>query len=462
MIKEFEYCFQNALECMGKDCPAPCRTILDNIADGVFTVDKQRKILWFNRAAERITGFTKENALGRPCYEIFKTELCQGENCPLTKTMASGESIIDFEVNIATRKGHEIPVSISTAPMEDKDGKVIGAVETFRDLSEIRAYRMEVNGLYSFKNIISKDAKMMKIFNHLKDIAISDSAVLIYGESGTGKELIARAIHDLSKREAKSYVTVNCGAIPDTLMESELFGYRKGAFTDARQHKPGRFAMAEGGTIFLDEIGDLSYELQVKLLRVLQDGEYYPLGSNEPLKADVRVITATNKDLLQRVQEGRFRDDLYYRINVIQINVPGLRERKEDIPLLVEHFIEKFNKKMQKNIKQLSNRAHEILFNYNFPGNIRELENTIEHGFILCKKNTIDVEHLPSYLLDKNKPKVKTSLSKTSISELEMMEKESILDALRRCQWNRQKAADALGLSRTTLWRKLKKLELIS
>jgi transcriptional regulator with PAS, ATPase and Fis domain len=245
-------------------------------------------------------------------------------------------------------------------------------------------------------------------------------------------------------------------------MESELFGYRKGAFTDARQHKLGRFAMAEGGTIFLDEIGDLSYELQVKLLRVLQDGEYYPLGSNEPLKADVRVITATNKELLQRVQEGRFRDDLYYRINVIQINVTGLRERKEDIPLLVEHFIEKFNKKMQKNIKQLSNRAHEILFNNNFPGNIRELENIIEHGFILCKKNTIDVEHLPSYLLDKNKPKVKTSLSKKSISELEMMEKESILDALRRCQWNRQKAADALGLSRTTLWRKLKKLEFIS
>jgi len=460
MTKQFEYCFHHAMECMGKDCPAPCRTILDNIADGVFTVDREYKILWFNRAAERITGFTKEEALGRPCYEIFKTVLCQGPNCPLKKTMTSGKGVA-FEVNIITREGREIPVTISTAPIKDKKGETIGAVETFRDLSGIKAYKTELNGIYSFKNIISKNARMLTIFNHIKDIAVSDSTVLIYGQSGTGKELIARAIHDLSRRKDKPYITVNCGAIPDTLMESELFGYRKGAFTDARQHKPGMFSMAEGGTMFLDEIGDLSYELQVKLLRVLQDGEYYPLGGTEAFRADVRVITATNKDLFKRIAEGLFREDLYYRINVMQIDIPGLRERKEDIPLLTEHFIEKFNKKMNRNVKRISSRAYEIIFNHDFPGNIRELENIIEHAVILCKKNIIEVEHLPSYLFDNNRRKIRVSPAAAPLSELELMERDSILDVLRKYQWNREKASHALELSRTTLWRKLKKFQLV-
>ncbi|MFA4915754.1 MAG: sigma 54-interacting transcriptional regulator [Syntrophales bacterium] len=462
MTKPFEYCFHNTLQCMGKECPAPCRTILDNIADGVFTVDKEYKILWFNLAAERITGFSKEEALGHPCYEIFQTELCQGHNCPLKRTMSAGKGVVNFEVNIITHGGRGIPVAISTAPIKDKNGKIIGAVENFRDLSEIKAYQSELNGHYSFKNIISKNAKMVTIFNNLKDIAVSDSTVLIYGESGTGKELIARALHDLSRRKDKPYITINCGAIPDTLMESEMFGYRKGAFTDARQHKPGRFAMAERGTIFLDEIGDLSYELQVKLLRVLQDGEYYSLGGTEALRADVRVITATNKDLFKRIQEGLFREDLYYRINVVQIDVPSLRERKEDIPLLTEHFIEKFNKKMGRDVKQIGSRAYEILFSYDFPGNIRELGNIIEHAIILCKKNTIEVNHLPPYLFDKTRNKAKVPHVAIPMSEIELMEREAILDALRKHQWNRDKTAQALELSRTTLWRKLKKFQLVS
>ncbi|RLB08235.1 MAG: Fis family transcriptional regulator [Deltaproteobacteria bacterium] len=424
--------------------------ILDSIADGVFTVDKQWRITTFNKAAERITGFTREEAIGQYCYEIFRTNVCL-ERCALRETMQSGQDIINKELNILDKYNREIPVSISTAVLRDEKGEIIGGVETFRDLSLIKELDKEIHEKYSFQDIISKHPSIVNIFRILPDIARSEATVLIQGESGTGKELIAQAIHNLSPRKDGPLVKVNCGALPETLLESELFGYLRGAFTDAKRDKPGRFKLAEGGTIFLDEIGDIPAGIQAKLLRVLENKEYEPLGGTSTIKADVRVVTATNKDLERLVKLGQFREDLYYRLNVVKIELPSLRERRMDIPLLIEHFIERFNKKTGKEIRGVSDEVMKILLNHPYPGNIRELENIIEHAFILCKGPQIQWEHLPSYLRNQ-KP---STTERRSIREIE---KEHIINTLQRCSGNMTKAAQELGIHRTTLWRKLKKM----
>ena len=458
-------CFENALSCMEKECPAPCRMILDNVADGIVTVDKEGSVAWFNRAAEQITGFSKEEVLGKPCRSILQTDLCGTDACPLEQTLRHHRNVANLEVVITNKWGRQIPVSVSTAPIKDKEGKILGAVETFRDLSVIKAYQLEAEERYSFKNIVTNNTRMLSILHHLRDLALSDSPVLLSGESGTGKELLARAVHELSRRKEGPYIAVNCGAIPDTLIESELFGYRKGAFTDARQHKPGRFALAERGTLFLDEIGDLPLETQVKLLRVLEGGEYQPLGSTETLKANVRIITATNKVLFEQTQKGLFREDLYYRINVVQIDVPPLRQRREDIPLLMKHFLEKLNLKRDKTIGGLSPAAERILLDHDYPGNIRELENILEYATIVCKNYQIEPRHFPPYLLrakDKAPPVDTEEAPGPAGSNMEEMEKEELLEALRAHRWNRQAAADALGISRTTLWRKIRRFQIAS
>ena len=458
-------CFENALSCMEKECPAPCRMILDNVADGIVTVDKEGSVAWFNRAAEQITGFSKEEVLGKPCRSVLQTDLCGTDACPLEQTLRHHRNVANLEVVITNKWGRQIPVSVSTAPIKDKEGKVLGAVETFRDLSVIKAYQLEAEERYSFKNIVTNNTRMLSILHHLRDLALSDSPVLLSGESGTGKELLARAVHELSRRKEGPYIAVNCGAIPDTLIESELFGYRKGAFTDARQHKPGRFALAERGTLFLDEIGDLPLETQVKLLRVLEGGEYQPLGSTETLKANVRIITATNKVLFEQTQKGLFREDLYYRINVVQIDVPPLRQRREDIPLLMKHFLEKLNLKRDKTIGGLSPAAEHILLDHDYPGNIRELENILEYATIVCKNYQIEPRHFPPYLLrakDKAPPVDTEEEPRPAGSNIEEMEKEELLEALRAHRWNRQAAADALGISRTTLWRKIRRFQIAS
>jgi PAS domain S-box-containing protein len=454
------YCFENALSCMEKECPAPCRTILDNVLDGIITVDKEGKIAWFNRAAEQITGYKKEEVLGRPCQSIFQTDLCGTDACPREQTVRFQKSISRLEVVITNKWGRQIHVSVSTAPIRDGNGEILGAVETFRDLSMIKAYQLETEERYSFKNIVTKNTRMLGILKHLRDLAMSDSPILLSGESGTGKELLARAIHELSRRKDGPYIAVNCGALPDTLIESELFGYRKGAFTDARHHKPGRFALAEGGTLFLDEIGDLPLEIQVKLLRVLEGGEYQPLGSTETLKADARIITATNKDLFDQMKEGRFREDLFYRINVVQIDVPPLRQRREDIPLLIKYFLQKLNHKRRKNIIGLSPTAEETLLEYDYPGNIRELENILEYSTIICKNNQIEPRHFPPYLLREKEQEPPSGEVEIPGTDLGQMEKEELLQALKTNRWNRQAAAATLGISRTTLWRKLRKFQI--
>ncbi len=430
--------------------------ILDNITEGVFTIDSNRHITSFNRAAESIIGIKAEEAVGMPCFDVFRASICEHE-CALCQTIETGEPVIGKTIYIVNSKGEQIPISVSTALLRNENDKVIGGVETFRDLTIVNKLRKELEARYTFADIISKNSEMKRIFSTLPQIAESGSTVLIQGVSGSGKELFARVIHNLSKRKHKKMITVNCGALPDTLLESELFGYKAGAFTDAKKDKKGRFAEAEGGTIFLDEIGDISAAFQIRLLRVLQEKVYQPLGSNENIKADVRVITATNKDLSELVHRGTFRDDLYYRINIMKIVLPPLKKRREDIPLLVEHFISKFNHLTGKNIKATSPQVMEHLMRHHFPGNVRELENIIEHAFVLCTDRIIQLEHLPSEIAQHTESMAEVSNIKSSIEEVQA---NLIFEALERNNWNRLAAAADLGIHKATLFRRIKQLGL--
>jgi PAS domain S-box-containing protein len=437
------------------------RIILDSIADGVFTVDSDWKITSFNRAAEKITGIKKEEAIGRYCWEVFKASICEKE-CSLKRTMKTKKPIINQRIFIVNSKGDRVPVSISTAILEDEKGKMVGGVETFRDLSVIEELRKELANHHTFLDIITKNQEMQRLFGMLELVAGSDATVLLEGESGTGKELFARAIHSLSHRKNGPMITVNCGALPDTLLESELFGYKAGAFTDAKRNKPGRLAMAEKGTLFLDEIGDISPMLQMRLLRVLQDKVYEPLGSTRSEKADVRILAATNKDLLKMVNEGSFRDDLYYRINIVKLVLPPLRKRKEDIPLLVEHFLRKYGSFQDKDIQGMSHRAMNLLMSYDFPGNVRELENIIEYATVVCKNHLVHVKHLPE-TLQRLRAGPDSKLSQNTYANgpsLDELEKNFIYEALKKNNWSRKRTAAQMGIHPSTLWRKMKRLNI--
>jgi len=426
--------------------------ILDSIADGVFTVDADWRITSFNRAAEKITGVAREEAVGQLCKDVLKADICE-KSCCLRATMKTGDPIIDKKVYIINADGRRRTISISTALLQNNKGVLLGAVETFRDISIEEDLRKAIKAKYSFADIISKNHKMIRLFDILPDIAASASTILIEGESGTGKEMVARAIHNLSPRKKQPFVAVNCGALPDTLLESELFGYKAGAFTDAKKDKPGRFKMAENGTIFLDEIGDIPSSMQVKLLRVLQEKTYEPLGSTESVEHNVRIIAATNKNLEDLVRQGRFREDLFYRINVFKINLPPLRERMEDIPLLIEHFITRFNAIQKKSISGISSEAMSILMTHSYPGNIRELANIIERAFILCKTDFIEKKHLPEALLPGNT--VRTDSHSNSLRDVQSS---YLLDILKQNNWNRPQTARQLGIHKSTLYRKIKSL----
>ena len=428
--------------------------ILDSIADGVFTVDEQWAITTFNRAAERITGVPREEAIGSRCCDVFRSNICENE-CALRETMKTGRPVVNKAIYIVNADGERIPISISTAILRDPDGNIIGGVETFRDLTLVEELRKELEHKYTFADIIGRSSRIRELFQILPQVAESDSTVLVQGPSGTGKELFARALHDLSQRHEKPFVAVNCGALPDTLLESELFGYKAGAFTDAKQDKPGRFALANGGTILLDEIGDVSQAMQVRLLRVLQERVIEPLGSVESVPVDVRVVAATNQDLTELVDQGKFREDLYYRINIITLELPSLAERREDIPLLLEHFIGRFNRLRGKDIVGVSDEVLRVLMEYDYPGNIRELENIIEHAFVLCKRGLIDVQHLPPNLRGRALGPDQRSSGGATLKELEAMHIES---AVRRHGGNRTAAARELGIDPSTLFRKVKSL----
>jgi transcriptional regulator with PAS, ATPase and Fis domain len=382
---------------------------------------------------------------------VFRASICE-TSCALQQTRETGRPIINKVIYIINSDGDRIPVSISTAILRDTDGNIIGGVETFRDLTAIEHLRRELEKRYSFHDIVSKNPRMLEIFDILPTIADSDSTVLIEGESGTGKELIARALHDLSRKREGPVVTINCGALPETLLEAELFGYKAGAFTDARKDKPGRFALADGGTIFLDEIGDISPALQVRLLRVLQERTFEPLGGTETLTTDARIIAATNRNLTELVKQGKFRQDLYYRINVIRLTLPPLRDRREDIPLLTDHFISHFNSLRGKAVTDISPAAMAVLMDHDYPGNVRELQNIVEHAFVLCHGSLITASHLPEYL------RPTSSQDQREFPSMDELESRLILSTLRKHEWNRGLAADELGMHKTTLWRKMKRL----
>jgi PAS domain S-box-containing protein len=433
--------------------PDQMRMIINSVADGVFTVDQNFVITSFNRAAEAITGVPADEALGKPCCEVFRAEICEAD-CTLKRTILSDKPIVNHAVFIVRSDGKRVPISISTAALKNDDGQVLGGVETFRDLTLVEALRKEVEKTFTFEDIISRNQKMQSIFTILPDVALSDSTILIEGESGTGKELMANAIHNLSGRGKRPIVKVNCGAIPDNLLESELFGYKAGAFTDAKRDKPGRFAQADGGTLFLDEIGDVSPALQVGLLRVLQDGSFQPLGATGTVKVDVRILCATNKDLKGLVAGGQFREDLFYRIRVFALSLPPLRERREDIPLLAQNFIDRLNRLRGKDISGLSREALADLMNYDWPGNIRELQNAIEHAFILCHGGLIQPQHLPSPL---HEACIGTDGIPAGLTLAEV-ENRMIKEALARNNGQKLAAARELGIDKTTLWRKMKRL----
>ena len=437
---------------------ASTRAILESISDGVFTVDESWRVTYFNRAAERITGVSREEAIGRPCYEVFSSSMCE-HDCALEKTLSTGEPRINKSCFIIDSEGNRIPISVSTAVLRNAQGEITGGAETFRDLSEVEQLRRELRGEYHLGDMVSRSPSMRRIFDVLPTIAQSDSSVLIQGETGTGKELLAKAIHSLSHRSEGPFLAVNCGALPAELLESELFGYVRGAFTGADRDKPGRFAAARGGTLFLDEIGEIAPSVQIKLLRVLQEKAFEPLGSNKSLSADVRIITASNRDLEQLVREGGFRSDLFYRINVIRLDLPPLRERKEDIPLLVEQFIQRFNQLQNKNIPGIRSEALSLLGAHDWPGNIRELENVIERAFVLCPNGQfIETSHLPEefHPADASRSKKGGDIR----SSRRISESQAILRALANTHGNRSAAARELGIHKSTLYRKIRALGL--
>ncbi|MCD6296676.1 MAG: sigma 54-interacting transcriptional regulator [Deltaproteobacteria bacterium] len=426
--------------------------ILDSIADGVFTVDLDLFITSFNRAAEEITGISRDEAIGRPCFEVLRANVCE-TRCLVRQTIETKNPIVNVPVYILRSDKKRIPISVTTALLKDSNGRSIGGVETFRDLTVVNKLRKALLKQHSFEDIVSKNGKMLELFSILPQIAESSSTVMIVGASGTGKELFARAIHNNSLQRKGPFVTINCGALPDTLCESELFGYKAGAFTDAKQDKPGRFALAQNGTIFLDEIGDISQAVQVRLLRVLEEKVYEPLGSTKTVKTNARVITATHRNLEELTKSGEFREDLYFRIDVIKLKLPKLSERKEDIPLLVDHFIERFNHLIGRKIMGLSQKAMAALMLYDWPGNVRELENAIEHAFVLCQNDLVRLQDLPDRLI----PESDSVIVPTGLTLMEI-EKRTIEQALQRNQWKKMVTARELGIDKNTLRRKINRL----
>jgi len=440
-----------------------CEHIMDSLADGVFTVDLDWNITFFNRAASAITKVPREEALGRKCWEVFRSSICDGA-CALKAALKAGESRSNRSLFFVRPDGAKVPISISAAPLRDRRGKVVGGVETFRDLSALRLMQKQLDGLYRVEDILSKSQAFQRTLGILPQIAVSGSTVLILGESGTGKELVARAIHNLSVRAGKPFVAVNCGALPENLLESELFGHKAGAFTDAKKDKPGRFQSADGGTLFLDEIGDMPLALQVKILRALQEKVIEPLGAVAGVRVDVRIIAATNRDLEDMVARQLFRSDLFYRLNVVRLALPPLRQRPEDVPLLARHFIARQNALTGKEISGLAPEVLQLLIRHDFPGNVRELENIIEYAFILCPGGLIRSEHLPEKLAERLAAGLAGSLAAGSCralpcysGKMEDIKRQAARQALERHGGRVMAACRELGVSKDTLRRILSK-----
>ncbi|WP_051148589.1 sigma-54-dependent Fis family transcriptional regulator [Desulfospira joergensenii] len=435
------------------------KTVLDNLDIGIFTVNRGGYTTFFNTAAELISGYNRRQVLGRPCSVIFG-EANTTEPERLRESMTLGESRVNNEAEIVTPQGEIVPVRANYIPLHSDQGKIIGCIATLQDLTLSHQYKQVVNNRYTFHSMIGKDPLMQKIFKTVEVVAKTDATILIEGDTGTGKDLLAKIVHSASKRADKPLVKVNCAALPENLLESELFGYVKGAFTGADRDKPGRFQEADQGTIFLDEIGDLPLSLQAKFLRVLEDKEFYPLGSRKTRKVDVRIISATNQGLENQVKARRFRQDLFYRLNVMHLELPPLNQRRDDIPLIIRHILRKLCSARAIPSHEISKTAMHMLLNYDYPGNVRELQNILEHALIVCQENIIEPDHLPLSLQNRFQ---RTSDEKAGETvprsrDLNSGDREAILKMLRRYGWHKTKTAKALGMDRTTLWRKMKAL----
>lgn len=441
------------------------KMILDNLDIGVLTVDRNGYVTFFNAAAEAVTQYSRQEVLGKSCAAIFGTGSFD-ETLSLHKTIKDGTTRSREEGKILTKQGQAVPIRANYMALKNETDRVIGGLATLSDLSLMYQFNSEINARYTFYDMVGKAPLMQKIFDILPVIAESDATVLVEGATGTGKDIMAKVIHNASPRAGKPLVKVNCAALPDNLLESEMFGYVKGAFTGADRDKTGRFQEADKGTIFLDEIGDLPLSLQAKLLTVLEDKEFYPLGSRKTTKVDVRIISATNLGLEQQVKDRQFREDLFYRLNVMRIELPALKHRKEDLPILISHILKRLCTKKNTHIKQISEQAMETLLNHDYPGNIRELENILEHALIICQDNIIEHKHLPLSLRN-SPPALPGSVpEQQKINNQgffhESSERQILIQTLEKYDWNRGQTAKSLNINRSTLWRKMKKFSINS
>ncbi len=437
------------------------KIILDNLDIGIFTVNRGGFLNFFNIAAERITGYDRRNVLGKPCATIFGRQT-EGDFCLADNIIPGGKTKRRLEGVIGVKDGATIPIRADYIPLRNEKETIVGGLVTFQDLTLVHQLNKVVSDRYRFHDMIGKDPAMRKVFDMAAVVSESDAAVLIEGDTGTGKDLLAKIIHASSRRARRPMVKINCASLPHNLLESELFGYMRGAFTGAEQDKPGRFQEADGSTLFLDEIGDLPLSLQGKLLRVLEEKEFYPLGSRHTVKVDVRIISATNRGLEKLVAKRRFREDLFYRLNVLRIELPPLKDRRADLPLLISHILRRLCAARATQPTNISKEAMGILLSFDYPGNVRQLENILEHALITCRGDSIHVEHLPDTLkrpLDSQAPH---DAGMDAIrNTTDQQERSILLETLARYGGHRGKAADALGMARTTLWRKMKKLGLI-
>ncbi|MGD8252248.1 MAG: sigma 54-interacting transcriptional regulator [Desulfobacterales bacterium] len=431
------------------------REILDLLDIGVFSSDRGGHVTFFNAMAEAITGFNRRELLGKPCRSVFHPDFCSPRPAEIDKDDPRPNEA--KEVQITTRKGQSIPVRAKTIPLRGSGGSSAGMLTTFTDLSLVYQYRNVLKDRSTFHDMVSTDPKMQRIIDMLPAIAETDTTVLIEGPTGAGKDLLAKVIHTISPRADAPLVKVNCAALPDNLLESELFGYTKGAFTGAERDKPGRFQEADGGTIFLDEIGDMPLALQAKLLRVLEDREFYPLGGRRPCRVDVRILSATNRGLKELVAEKRFREDLYYRLNVMRIDLPPLKERRADIPALIEHILKKLCLLTGTSVKAISKEAMATLLNHDYPGNIRELENILEYALIVSRGSAIDTQHLPTSIHQEVLYPAEAKTAKRPSDTPPDDDRQRILKALEENGWNKSLTARRLHMDRSTLWRKMKK-----
>jgi len=418
--------------------------ILDNLMEGIIAHDRLRRILFFNRAAESITGYSREEVMGKDCHEVFGSPFC-GNRCSFCGEVPDSLTHLAYSLNIVTRKGELRRIEMSVTGMTDDQGCFVGVLAAFRDITDLIGLKSRLGELTSFAGIIGRDHKMLQVFEQIRNLATNDYSVHIFGETGTGKELVAAAIHNESMRGGGPFVPVNCGALPEGLLESELFGHVKGAFSGAIRDKKGRFELAHGGTIFLDEVSELPRPMQVKLLRVLQEGTFERVGGEETIAVNVRVISATNRDLKREMEKRNFREDLYYRLNVVPLRLPPLRERKNDIPLLVAHFLDQAARRGQ-STSGMDREALSLLMDYSWPGNVRELQNAVHFSLVKSRGRMIRPEDLPLELAQ-HRSAISTP------GPCRKLDKDSVWAAMKESGGNKSKAAKLLGVGRATLYR---------